>query len=350
MLISKFMTAIQLTISDSEATQLSDDNTVSLFDVDSPAFLPQMCGCGKCTVIGWRTGDSCEKPRFSKFPKLLVVDPKYLSLKQDFARHASLCKATRGLIDQFNLIVNEIWDQLYHSFETQQVSLSKIIRTLRSGLGVQVPMFSDLDSLQNHCHSLRISWYNFKPLDLWVTRVLANLSPTLLADWNSYLAEFREYCSARNLKDLKDVHFRVEEENIFLLEVDDCYDEFTLSDIDQLCSSLGIALNCPSVYLSLVTVGKGSLIIYLYYSYSDYLSVFQSLTTDQLSMISQIKIKKCRILSLNDLRSQFRYNIIQSYFEVSFFLIIQTKHASWKILRVHLKQLTPPPPQVLMKV
>ena len=250
-----------MTILVSEATQLSDDNTVSSLDVAPPAFLPQMCGCGKCTVIGWRTGRICQSVCFSEFPKLLVVDPKYslgLSFKRDFARHASLCKATSGLIGQFNLIVSEIWDQLYDSIETHQVSLSKIICTLRSGLGVQLPMFSDLDSLQNHCHSLRISWYNFKPLHLLVTRVLANLYPTLLADWNSYLAEFRKYCSARNLKDLKDVYFRVEEENIFLLEVDDFYDEFTLSDIDQLCTSLGIALSCPSVYLNLVTVGKGS--------------------------------------------------------------------------------------------
>ena len=306
-----------MTISVSEATQPPYDDTVSSLDVASPAFLPQMCGCGKCTVIGWRTGDSCEKPRFSKFPKLLVVDPKYslgLSFKQDFGRHAGLCKATSGLIDQFNLIVSEIWDQLYDSFETTQVSLSKIIRTLRSGLEVQLPMFPDLDSLQNHCHSLRISWYNFKPLHLLVTRVLANLSSTLLADWNSYLARFREYCSARNLKDLKDVYFRVEEENIFLLEVDDFYDEFTLSDIDKLRTSLGIALSCPSVYLNLVTVGKGSLIIYLYYSYSDYLTVFQSLTTEQLKMISQIKAY--RILSLTDLHNQFRYDNIQSYAEV----------------------------------
>ena len=287
--------------------------------VNYPAFLPQMCGCGKCTVIGWRTGDSCEKLRFSKFPKLLVLNPRNSlasCCEQDFTRHAILCKATRGIIDHFQLLVNDIWEQLYDFMDAKKISISKITRILRTGLNIQLPMFQDLDSLQNHCHSLRVSWYNFQPLHLLVMRVLANLSPTLLADWNSYLTRFKEYCSARNLKDFKDVLFRVEEENIFLLEVDDYFNEFTLSDIEALCNSLSIALRCPSVCLHLVTVRGGSLIIYLYYSYPDYLTVFQSLTTEQLKMISQIKAYW--ILSLADLHDQFRYDNIQSYAEVIF--------------------------------
>ena len=137
----------------------------------------------------------------------------------------------------------------------------------------------------------------------------------MLADWNNYLTSFKDYLSARNLKDYSNIFFRVEERNIFLLEIDECYYNFTLSDIEALCNSLSIALGCPSVHLHLVTVRGGSLIIYLYYSYSDYLTVFQSLTTEQLKMISQIKAY--RILSLTDLHDQFRYDNIQSYAEVS---------------------------------
>ena len=279
-----------------------------------------MCGCGKCTVIGWRTGNSCEKLHFSKFPKLLVVNPRSSLAsycEQDFTRHATLCKATRGIIDHFQLLVNGIWEQLYDFMDAKKISISKITRVLRTGLNIQLPMFQDLDSLQNHCHSLRVSWYNFRPLHLLVTQVLAKLSPALLADWNSYLTMFKEYCSTRDLKDFKEVLFRVEDENIFLLEVDDHFNEFTLSDIEALCNSLSIALGCPFVHLHLVTERGGSLIIYLYYSYSDYLTIFQSLTTEQLKMISQIKAY--RILSLTDLHNQFRYDNIQSYAEVRFY-------------------------------
>ena len=287
-----------------------------------------MCGCGKCTIIGWRTGNVCQNTCSSKFPKLLVVDPRHSlasCCEKNFQKHVTLCKATRSIIGQFQLVVSSIWEQLYDCVDAHELNISKITRTLRSGLGIQLPMFPDLDSLQNHLHSLRVSWYNFCPLHLLVTQVLAKLSPTLLADWNSYLTMFKEYCSARNLKEFKNVFFRVEEENIFLLEVDDYFDEFTLSDIEALCNSLSIALNTFSVHLHLVTVRGGSLIIYLYYSYSDYLSVFQSLTTEQLKMISQIKAY--RILSLTDLHNQFKYDNIQSYTEV-YLTILHVSHSS----------------------
>ena len=277
----------------------------------------------KCVVVGsvqLLDGELVINARILSFltsQNCYLLTPKHSSaslFKQSYDRHASLCQATSSIIELFEKVVNEIWDQLFECVENHKLDLAKIVCTVRSGFGIQLPMFPDLDSLQNHCHSLHVSWYNFRPLHLLVTRVLANLSPTLLADWNNYLTSFKEYCSARNLKDYSNIFFRVEEHNIFLLEIDECYYNFTLSDIEGLCNSLSIALGCPSVCLHLVTVRGGSLIIYLYYSYSDYLTVFQSLTTEQLKMISQIKAY--RILSLTDLHNQFRYDNIQSYAEV----------------------------------
>ena len=256
---------LKLSIPVSELAQLSKQDTTQSPGVNYPAFLPQMCGCGKCTVVGWRTGQSCENPCFSKFPNLLLLNPRSSLAsycEQDFARHAILCKATRGIICHFQLLVNGIWEQLYHCIDARKTSISKITRVLRTGLSIQLPMFQDLDSLQNHCHSLRVAWYNFRPLHLLVMEILAKLSPTLLADWNIYITMFKEYCSARNLKDFKDVLFRVEEDNIFLLEIDDHFNEFTLLDIEAFCDSLSIALGCPSVHLHLVTVRGGD------YSYS----------------------------------------------------------------------------------
>ena len=283
----------------------------------SPAFLPQMCGCGKCTIIGWRTRDTCQFVHYSEYPKLLLVPPKHSSasfFKQSYDRHASLSQETSGIIELFQLVMRKIWNKLFECVKEHKADLANIVRTLRVGLGIELPMFTDLDSLQNYCHSLRVCWYNFHLLHLLVTQVLENLSPTLLKDWNGYLTSFKEYCSARNLKEYSDVFFRVEEHNIFLLEIDDYYYNFTLSDIEALCKSLSIAVGCPFVCLHLVTVRGGSLIIYLYYSYSDYLSIFQSLTTEQLKMISQIKAYK--ILSLTDFHNEFRYDNIQSYAEV----------------------------------
>ena len=276
-----------------------------------------MCGCGKCTIIGWRSGDSCQLVRYSKYPKLLVIDhenPSASLFKQSYDKNATLFHETSDIIEQFEEVVGDIWGQLLENVENCQVDIMKITRLLCIRLGIKVPMSLDLDSLQNLFHSLRVSWYNFRPLHILVTRILASKSPTLLADWNTYLTRFKEYCSARNLKEYSHVFFRVENHNIFLLEVDEHYYNFTLSDIEALCNSLSIALGCPSVCFHLVTVRGGSLIIYLYYSYSDYLTVFQSLTTEQLKMISQIETY--RILSLADFHNEFRYDNIQSYAEV----------------------------------
>ena len=197
---------------------------------------------------------------------------------------------------------------------SETCKVSDIAFYLSAWLKNQLPMISHLHELQSHLHSLRVSWFNFSALFFIVKQFLSTSYPDLLANWNNYLAIFREYCSARNLKGYTSVFFQVEDENVFLLEVDERYYNFTLSDIEGLCTSLSIALNCPFVSLHLVTVRGSSLIIYLYYSYSDYLTVFQSLTTEQLKMISQIKAY--RILSLTDLRNQFRYDNIQSYAEV----------------------------------
>ena len=278
-----------------------------------------MCGCGKCTIIGWRTGKACQNFFVSDFPKLLVIGPENPSaslFKQSYDQHATLRQATSCIIEQFEVVVGNIWGQLIENVKNHEVDIATITRLLCVWLGIELPTLLDLDNLQKLFHSLRVSWYNFRPLHLLVTRLLASRSPTLLTNWNIYLTGFKEYCSARNLKDYSDIFFRVEDHNIFLLEVDEHYHNFTLSDIEALCNSLSIALGCSSVCLHLVTVRGSSLIIYLHYSYSDYLTVFQYLITEQLMMISQIKAY--RILSLTDLHNQFRYDNIQSFSEVSF--------------------------------
>ena len=293
------------------------DSEIKPSSDDSPAFLPQMCGCGKCTIIGWRTGRVCQNICVSEYPKLLIINPKHssaLSLKQTYDHHAMLCTATSSIIKHFQLLASEIWDLLYDSVDNKKVEVSKITRVLRTGLGMQLPMFNDLDDVQNLFHSLCVSWYNFNALQLLMERVVAKLSPVLLTDWNGYLERFKEYCLSRSLKNFNNVFFRVEEHSIFLLEVDDHYNEFTLLDIENLSQSLSIALGCSSVCLHLITVKIGSLLIYFHYCYNDYLTVFQSLTIKQLKMISQIE--DFWILSLTDLHNQFRYDNIQSYAEV----------------------------------
>ena len=285
-----------------------------------PAFLPQSCGCGKCTVKEWMSGRECQNLMIDNRPKLLIINPDHPvasdfdKFEKNYARQKRLCSETSYLMSLFTKLSLETWRHLKFVVDSETCKVSDIAFYLSAWLKNQLPMMSYLHELQSYLHSLRVSWFNFGALFFLVEQFLSTLYPDLVAKWNNYLAIFKEYCSVRNLKGYTSVFFQVEDENVFLLEVDERYYNFTLSDIEGLCNSLSIALGCPSVCLHLVTVRGGSLIIYLYYSYSDYLTVFKTLTKEQLKMISQIKAY--RILSLTDLHNQFRYDDLQSYAEV----------------------------------
>ena len=279
-----------------------------------------MCGCGKCTIVGWRTGDTCQLVRYSEYPKLLIVNREHHSaslFQQSYDKHSTLCKETSIIIEQFQKVVRNIWNQL-HEFdsESQKKIIPKIIRLLQNELNIKLPMFLTLDDLQDHFHSLNVSWYNFHAIHLLLKQDVVKQSSNLLADWKGYLTSFKDYCSARNLKDLSNVFFITREQNIFILEVDELYDNFKLSDIDGLRKSLSIALCCSFVCLHLVTVRATSLFIYFHYCYTDYLTVFKSLTAYQLKMISEIGGSAYNLLSMTDAYNQFQYTNIQSFAEV----------------------------------
>ena len=173
-------------------------------------------------------------------------------------------------------------------------------------------MSSDLKGLKNDFHSLCVSWYNFHALHVLATEVMAKTSPFLqLEDWKSYLARFKEFCLAQNLKDFSDVFFRVEECNIFMIELDKSFDKLTLTDIGDIHESLSNALGCPSVCIHLVTVREISRMIYFYYCLTDYLTFFQSLSIEHLKMVSEIGHNDYNILSLSDFHCKFKYDNIQ---------------------------------------
>ena len=266
------------------------------------------------------SGRECQNLEHANRPKLLIVNPEnpvysdFAKYEKDYARQKRLCTETSYLVGLFTKLSLETWTHLDLIINSQPSTISTMAFKLGVWLNKPLPMMSHLHELQVHLHSLRVSWFNFGALFFLVEQFLTTSYPDLLSKWKNYLASFKKYCSTRNLKSYTSVFFQVEEQNVFLLEVDECLYNLTLSDIKALSKSLSIALNCPFVCLHLVTVRGGSLIIYLYYSYSDYLTVFQSLTTEQLKMISQIKAY--RILSLTDLHNQFRYDNIQSYAEV----------------------------------
>ena len=266
------------------------------------------------------TGRLCENVFFDRRPKLLLIDPGHPSvaelarLEDNYDRQARLCSETKYLANLFASVSLETWRQLKLDVDRGKIIVSEIAFELSVWLNRPLPSVSSLHELQSQFHLLKVCWFSFKPLIFLAEQYLSGYSD-LMAGWSNYRAIFYEYCSCRSLKQFVSVFFQVEEQNVFLLEVDEHYNNFTLSDIEAIRDSLSIAIGIPSVCLHLVTVRPGSIIIYFYYSYADYLSVFSSLTIDQLQAISEIKDFK--VLSITDLHRKFSHANIQNHATVS---------------------------------
>ena len=278
-----------------------------------PAFLPQSCGCGHCTVQRWGTGRVCENVFHDRRPKLLVVDPNnpqvtdLVRFEESYDRQAKLCADTSKIVDLFASVSRISWTNIANLNDEIVVEMAL---SLSNHFGISFPIISDINGLHNFVHSLKVSWFNFEPLRFLAFQFLTSQS-IVMANWDNYMDRFAYYCQGRNLKRYANIFFQMEHCNVFLLEVDEYYNEFTLSDIKDLRKSLSTALGIPFVCLHLVTVKTGSLFIYFHYGYTDYLIVFQSLSAQQLREIASIKCYK--ILSLVDFYDQFKYKNIQEY-------------------------------------
>ena len=253
----------------------------------------------------------CQNTCYDERPMVLLANPKHSSvvlLETSYDRQIRLCAETRKIAHSFQILSFDTWMHLYEA----NISIPKIAFDLGVWLNKPLLMATDIQGLRSQFHDLHVSWFNFRSIHFLAKQFLFKLYPEIETGWNNYCVVFKEYCSNRHLKDFTNIFFQVEDENIFLLEVDERYSDFTLADVENFRESLSIALGVPEVSLHLVTIGKGSVIIYFYYCYSDYLTRFKSLSSQQLNMIAVIKPHK--ILSLTDLYNQFKYDNIQSYY------------------------------------
>ena len=190
-------------------------------------------------------------------PKLLIVNPDHPvasdfdKFEKNYARQKRLCSETSYLMSLFTELSLMTWTHLDITVNTEPSSISKMAFKLGVWLKKPFPMISHIFM---NCSLLSIHFVSpGSILGLFfflVEQFLSTSYPDLVMKWNNYLAIFREYCSVRNLKGYTSVFFQVEDENVFLLEVDEHYYNFTLSDIEGLCNSLSIALDCMSFSLS----------------------------------------------------------------------------------------------------
>ena len=309
-------------------------------------FLHEMCGCGKCTVDDWMQGRLCPQRRKEYYPKFILLQrdsPRVSTLlKPNLDMNIMLQAQTENVIEIFKSCYFLTMENLYREvngywYDRQRripIVIDEVVRLLQNRLGLPVPQdITDVDNLNNYLKSMRVSWFNFEPIAL-ISKVFLNpFYPELQKKWIEYFHIFHEYCYQRNLRECAGILFNTENDNIFILRVDEAYYDMTLSDISCLRESLCYVLGCKELSVHLLGISPGSLLLVFCYCADDYHSRFQQLTKEQLTCLADLKI--CKILSLRDIDNHFVYPNIQNtvclYFDVSGHIII----ISFFFLRLH---------------
>lgn len=287
----------------------------------SAVFAPQCCGCGQCTMKHWMTSHYSQ-PMLEPNMNQLIVDSQIFSKFP--ASEASHCFDIQKIVENFHIVAMETWTYLEELMDCGNFLFSDIVSELQSLLNHPLPLLTSVHELQSHFHAIHVSWFNYQPLQFLCQKFLSPSNPDLAYCWSNYCRIINEYCSSRSLKQFVDFFFKIEEENMLIIEIDDRSYDFTLADVDDLTNSLSNILNIPPRSLHLVTVRGGFLNIYFYYCFSDYLTIFKLLKSKELKKLANIN-DGYKILSFNDLHNHFQYNNIQKYKDsedVSFVLCI----------------------------
>ena len=300
-----------------------------------------MCGCGKCTIDDWMQGRPCLQRRKEYYPNFILLrESSELStlFKPNLDTNTTLLAETKDIIEAFYSCYSVTIEKLYAEVKKTRLrriplSVDEIVRLLRNQLGLPVPQgIASIEQLNNYFMSIRVSWFNFKPIAL-ISKVFLNvIYPELQKKWIKYFHLFHEYCYQRNVKECAGILFNSENDNTFILRVDEAYYDMMLTDISSLRDSLCYVLGCNKLSVHLVAVAPGSLLLAFCYCFEDYLTRFQ-LTNEQLTCLADLRI--CRALELKDIRDRFVYPNIQNtvclYFDVSGHIIIIT----FLFLRLH---------------
>ena len=280
-------------------------------------------------------------------------DPNFILLQRDSPRLSTLLKPnydvdttllaqTEEVVQVFSTCYLLTMENLYREingywYDRQRripIVIDDVVRLLQKELGLPVPQdITGIDDLNHYFKSICVSWFNFEPIALISNLFLNPFYPELHKKWIEYYHLFNEYCYQRNLKDCKGILFNNENDNIFILRIDEAYRDITLSHISCLRDSLCNVLDCNKLSVHPLSILPGSLLLVFCYCADDYHSRFQQLTKEQLTCLADLKI--CKILSLRDIENHFVYSNIQNtvclYFDVSGYIII----ISFLFLRLH---------------
>ena len=148
-------------------------------------------------------------------------DPNFILLQRDSPRLSTLLQPnfdvditllaqTEEVIRVFSTCYLLTMENLYREingywYDRQRripIEIDDVVRLLQKELGLPVPQnIVGVDDLNHYLKSIRVSWFNFKPVAL-ISKVFLNpFYPELQKKWIEYFHLFYKYCYQRNLKD-----------------------------------------------------------------------------------------------------------------------------------------------------
>ena len=289
----------------------ADVKKAMLFKEDS---ICQVCGCGDCTVKDWIQGNPCSSPTKDRYPDFILLDPSKQTHRPRSLQERNILRGeTKKLFEKFKKCSMMTWQCLIKEIKGVGSRENLDVDTIVSPFFPEVINFSPsraptVADLRDILKQLRVSWYNFTPIFSIAKEHLMEKYPEVKESWEDYCSTFEDYCKNRRISDCADMPFSEEaDDNVFILTVDDMYNDIRLSDIQGLRDSLCHVLDVPSASVHLVAVRVESVHLYFVYCLDDYITRF-TLTAHQKQQLAALI--PYEIISLTDTMNRFGYNFV----------------------------------------
>ena len=281
-----------------------------LFKEDS---LCQVCGCGNCTVKDWIQGKPCSSPIWDRYPDFILLDPsKQKQPPRSLRKQNFFHGETKNLFEKFKKCSKITWRCLNEEIKgvglRKNLDVDDVATALFAEFNLSPSQASTMADLRDILKQLRVSWYNFTPIFSIAEEHLMEKYPEVKESWEGYCSSFKDYCKNRRISKCNDMPFGEEaDDNVFILTVDDMYNDIRLSDIPDLRDSLCHVLDVPSASVHLVAVRVESVHFHFVYCLDDYITRF-TLTDHQKQQLAALIHYK--IISLTDEKNRFSYNFV----------------------------------------
>ena len=276
-----------------------------LFKEDS---LCQVCGCSDCTVKDWIQGKPCSSPIWDCYPDFILLDLLKQTQHPRSLQERNLFRGeTKKLFEQFKDCSKLTWLCLNEEIKgvglRENLDVDDVTTALFAEFNLSPSKASTVADLRDILKQSRMSWYNFTPIFSIAKKRFTEKYPKVIESWEYYCSTFKDYCKNQRISNCADMPFGEEaDDNVFILTVDDMYNDIRLSDIPDL-----YVLDVPSASVHLVAVRVKSVHFHFVYCLDDYITRF-ILTAHQKQQLAELI--PYEIISLNDKKNRFRYDFV----------------------------------------